>query len=201
MKPFILFWISTMVFSVSFARIEYYRIRVLETDSQFDTAVQQKALVLDLGKNLVLKKESASDDYAKKEIESILPMKNPDGTLIKELVVKCKLSVETTANKVTLKSTQNQSNKWTVSTVQRIGNSMERWTLSKKNSSDVTMTCMSFERKGEETEKISLIPSFVQRALSEVSGTLLTSFKPEPETAPAALAPSDSLNSQEPAAQ
>jgi hypothetical protein len=176
MEKFLIFWALTGIFSLSFAAPSYQRIRVLETASQFESAVQKQDVILDFQRDVVVEKESDSD-YAKKRIETIFPMKNRDGSLEKELIIRCDFLIETKANKVTLASTKNQSNKWKVQAVKKIGTSMERWILSKTGAQDLTLTCMSFEKKGDEAVKVSLVPSFVDNALSQISGTLLTTSK------------------------
>ncbi len=161
---------------VSLAVEPFRSIRELDSVSQFDQAVENNDVFLHLNRNITFGRESDSE-YAKKRIESVIPMKNSDGTLLKEIVMRCDFHVQTTAKKVTLAKTKTRSQVWAVKSVQKFGLSTERWIIGKPGQSDITLTCMAFERKGDEVTNISLVPNLVNKVMAEVGGKILTKSK------------------------
>lgn len=167
-------------------------LRAFESLSQFDAAVGNQQVFLDLDEKLVLRRAKSSN-YAKKTMVSVLTMKDKNGRTMKtekgqtfkELVVRCDLSTLTKQRKLTLASTKNESNKWKIKSAFRIGQFMQQWTLGKSGQpEELLLACTSFERYGDDLEPkpLEFNSRIISRALETAGIRLKTSFRPSPDS-------------------
>ena len=149
--------ITPAVFGLDSASLSRQSVRL-------ENASSRNELFINFNKDIVLTRVGNSD-FALKQLEQPLEFKNADGGIQRQIVIKCDLTQETKNKKVTLASTAKEGH-WSVTKIEKIGSSVQRWTLSRKRQS-LKMTCVSLEKFENKLEVTTMSSYLIDRVLAE----------------------------------
>lgn len=139
-----------------------------QDSARFESAVTRNELFINFDKDMVLTRKKDSD-FAYKGFEQTLDIKNADGSQ-SQILVKCDL-IHSTKEKSLNMGSKAKDGKWSITKIEKIGNSIQRWSLSRKKQK-VDMTCVALEKNGEKTEIAAIKSSLIDRALSGNRSTI-----------------------------
>ncbi len=137
----------------------------LSTQSKrLESAISRKELFINFDKDMILT-DSGKSEFAIKRVEHPFEITAQDGRTQRQIVIKCDLTQETKEKSVRL-ATSEKEGPWLVTKIEKIGSSVQKWTLSRKKQL-LKMTCVALEKFEEKLEVTSMRSYYIDRVLAE----------------------------------